>query len=682
MDNLPNIYYFPNNVTIFAYYYSQDEFDNMNQTERFNFSFSVFSIIKHRWYNAYIIEDKNTLKLNIELKTISKKNNKKIDAIDIIRSPNKINKRTKEYTLDNDKKISFECYSFVKCFNKTIKLLSFDDYILRGLLEAGNCLKIFSNNTGNASSSVSIFNNELPFSKVTLITLTSEYQRQIFKHWSSNYPVILTGGTGVGKTSQVPKLLLWFNYLFGGFRDLSTVTLLYNERPIVLSLPRISLVKLHSMTLLHSLGFTKLEGSPVSIRFGSITKEYINTRPKKYGIIFSTHKLTLSKLFEYGTVIVDEVHEHDQIGDILIAVVRKHMNKFDSMFLMTATLEDDRDRLKIFLHRCRFIHIPGERLFPVSEVYIQNKVNPSDNIMYIEEEKRNIVLAIKKYTPPPGSSGILFVSSVSQCNVYSKYLKTKVNYNIYIIHGKIPNIEQTLQDIYSDKDVSIIVSTPYLESSVTINNATHVYDTGRVYIPKPFGGNQYTISKAMREQRKGRVGRVKPGTYVYFYDISKLSIIKRIDNEFLHNYILYAKYFNLKLPDDLFIIPNDLSYLHKTYEYLDSFDINNEQWFYILSNHYLLMIEYARIYKLGGRISSELDTFERDGILSEDVYKAITSLYMKAKIINVKKKGKLFIHKCEILFGPFTGFTFTVSNKNIFKDYILMITEHTFVKKL
>ncbi|AAR07405.1 49R [Yaba monkey tumor virus] len=675
MDNhLPEIFYFPNCVDVFSHQYSQSEFDKMEKDFKKGFSLSVFPIIKHRWKKSFVVMDDGVLKLNLESSVNGNKIKKKII---ITRYPESVNFKLKTYTIGN-LKITFECYSYLMCRQVTDTNL-FDEYILRGLVEGGNALKIFSKKTGHVKSTIGIFGNDTPFLKVPLMSLKPLSQQKIFNAWISNKPVILTGGTGVGKTSQVPKLLLWFNYLFGGFKNLNKISS-FNEKQIVLSLPRVTLVKLHSKTLLSSIGFNKIDSSPISLKFGSMPDSLINTNPKPYGLVFSTHKLTISKLFRFTKqLLIDEVHEHDPIGDIIISILNKKYNMFNSLFLMTATLEDDRERINNFFTNPLFIHIPGGTLYNISEVYIKNALSFLNKYEYVEEEKKNIFEAIKKYTPLKSFSGIIFVSSVSQCEEYKKYLSQRFPYDFYIIHGKVLNIDEMLKKIYSNLNVSIIISTPYLESSVTIYNATHIYDTGRVYIPAPFGGKETFISKSMMEQRKGRVGRVRPGLYIYFYDILYLKPIKKIDFEFLHNYVLYGKYYDLDLANDLFIIPSNLNNIKKTEQYIDSFNIPISQWMYILCNYYLRVLEYAKIYVKGGTYAKSLDLFERENIVDNVVIDSIKSLNMRAKILCFKKKNNVYILTCEIMFGVYLGKRFNLTYNKPLTGFVLMITECDFI---
>ncbi|AWU47094.1 RNA helicase [Sea otter poxvirus] len=682
MLNLPNIYLFPNRVNTFTHAFTHSEFNDMSQKEKFNFSMAVFPLMKHRWNDAYVVKHDNKLKLNIEINEEPYDNYKwKKASSHSINSfvPTKTSLLSEEYIHGNTS-MSFECYAFIKCIHG-ISLSSLDTTVLRGLMVGGNRLKIFSSNRDNESSTIGVLGNAREFSMITLASLNPKIQKEIFLAWINKRPVILTGGTGVGKTSQVPKLLLWFNYLFGGFESLLKISQ-FKEKPVVLSLPRIALVRMHGKAYIDALGFNGFDGSPISLKFGSMTTDDINKHPRSYGIVISTHKLTLTRLFTFGTIILDEVHEHDQIGDIVIAVVRKKIHDIDSLFLMTATLDDDKERFSEFLPNPIFLHIPGKTLFPITDIYIRNPIRITDSRNYITKELYNIKQSIKKYSPQNGHCGIIFVATISQCKFYAKILSKTIKYaTFYIMHGKIDDIDNLLTRVYNSNGVTFLVSTPYLESSVTIKNATHVYDTGKVFIPSPFsGGKQQIISKSMRDQRRGRVGRVRSGTYIYYYDPSLMKPIIRIDNEFLHPYILYSKYFGLTLPDDLLVKPSDLTILNKTICYIESFNLGDDQWFHILSNYYLTMLEYAKLYTKSKSVAAGIDTFERHDILTDNTLKNILSLQLRAKIITSKQLNSKYIHDCVIMFGPYTGTKIKVYyHRQITTDYIYMLTDTSFV---
>ncbi|AUL80494.1 VACWR077 [Vaccinia virus] len=212
---LPDIFFFPNCVNLFSYKYSQDEFSNMSETERDSFSMAVFPVIKHRWHNAHVVKHKGIYKASREAR------GKKVSPPSLGK-PAHINLTAKQ-CINSEHTISFEWYSFLKCITNT-EINSFDEYILRALVEAVNSLQIFSNSVGKRTETIGVLGNKYPFSKISLASLTPKAQREIFSAWISDRHVVLSGGTGVDKTSQVSKLLLWFNYLFGGFSTLNQIT--------------------------------------------------------------------------------------------------------------------------------------------------------------------------------------------------------------------------------------------------------------------------------------------------------------------------------------------------------------------------------------------------------------------------------------------------------------------------
>ncbi|AYP74219.1 RNA helicase NPH-II [Fowlpox virus] len=674
-NELFSVYAFPNMYDIFPCKYTQKELEEYHKKNILFFSHSIFPIIKHRWNKVFICLKDDTYMLNIETsdsKFVKVPVNKLIDIHPINTDYDK-----QVYYIDNDRFITFECYSYVKCIGYNhVSDITLNDK--RGLLVAGNHLSIFSSNKKvHVKKSIGILNNSNPFAVISFKSLSLKTQISIFDMLKKRKQIVITGSTGIGKTSQLPKVIMWYNYLFGGWDDIDKIRLDFISKPVVLSLPRVTLVKSNGNNFLHSLGFSDFEGSPVELRYGGHTEKI---RKGFDGIVLSTNKLTSYSLSKYNIVIIDEIHEHDRIADIMIAVLRKNIESIHSLVLMSATLEDDKDRLMEFLPDVEFYHIEGPVLYTIKEIYVKNRYTP-DKRAYFDNERKNISSTLVWCKPDNGMCGILFLPSVSECIKYKEYLEDRnKNIDFIIIHGKLKNITEILQDVQRpDREKPcILVSTPYLESSITISTATHVYDTGRVYVPKPFGGEQMFISKSMMTQRKGRVGRVMKGTYVYFYDMSLLKAIKNIDNDFLYEYIVYAKKFNLSLPDDLLVIPSDKKMLKASEEYIKSFGISFDKLFEIYVNHFVNMVEYVKIYIKGGKKEEKLDMFERNDVLTEETLQDIKNLQLVVKIKTTSKRKDLYVYTGEILFGPYAKTIMRLSSKRFYKRYLYMLTDKSF----
>uniref|UniRef100_A0AAU7E2B3 RNA helicase NPH-II n=1 Tax=Rousettus bat poxvirus TaxID=3141933 RepID=A0AAU7E2B3_9POXV len=676
MKKLPSIYAFPNNDTIFPHTYTQREFEDIFAERPLEFAYAAFPLTKHRWRGAFVCLRDDTFMLSTEAGSGAEEARTSQRRAEAFAPETTDTRELLHYS--GGRAMTFECYSFLKC-KPGVRISALDLDVQRGLVVGGNRMKIFSSGVyAPPSASVGILGNTLPFERVQFASLRPGVQATLFSAWVARRPVVITGGTGVGKTSQVPKLMMWFNFLFGGFKSLEELGSV-RERPCVLSLPRVALVRLNAQSLLRSLGFEQLTGAPVSMRYGSMPAAETNSEAPTFGLVLSTNKLTLSTLFEHGTVVLDEIHEHDQMTDIIIAVLRKHMARIDTLVMMSATLEDDRERLEEFFPNAEFVHIEGPFLFEIKNVYVRNTADVHDTRRYMDEEKRNIVLALRRHRPAPGHGGILFVASVAQCEDYARTVaREHPTLAVFVVHGKAENIDATLAAAAGSSRASLLVSTPYLESSVTLPHVSHIYDTGRVFIPMPFGGRQTIISRAMMAQRRGRVGRVMPGTYVYFYDPALLRPIKRINTEFLYNYIIYAWHFGLRLPDDLYVQPDDLDLLQRSEEYLRAFGISAERLFSIAARRYLKMVEYAKIYARSGD-HEELDQFERGELVTDDVLQSIRRLNLAADVKSAYMRHQRYVHTCVVRFGPYAGTEFKLSHSRRLRGRIYMVTERTFI---
>ncbi|WGD01208.1 ORF036 RNA helicase NPH-II [Orf virus] len=676
-NHLPDVLMFPNCVSVFPFEYSLEDVFRLPEERRRAFAMAVFPLSKHRWRGARLQRDERSVWLSVEEdcgRALGERNCSWLSDV------------AARMVDDEGRAVTPEAYAFMRAApGARVAELAADAGVLAGLVAGGNALRVFSSESTQAregwkARSVGVLGNAAPLAPVPLASLRPEVQRELFAAWIGRRPVVLTGGTGVGKTSQVPKLLMWFNYLFGGFERLDAVRE-FAERPLVLSLPRVTLVRAHTATYLASLGFGSADGSPVSPRYGAISDAERNTAPRTYGLVVATHRLTLTAIRRYDTVVVDEIHEHDQMGDIVVAVARKLGSNMRSLVLMTATLEDDRARLEEFLDRPAFVHIEGDTLFPIREVYVKNTQQPPLSRKYAEAELQNVVRALGTFVPEQGKCGILFVATVAQCALFAETIEARhPGLLVRVVHGKVPSVAAVLEEVYAADRPAVLVSTPYLESSVTVRTATHVYDTGRVYVPEPFGGRETFVSKSMYTQRKGRVGRVAPGTYVRFFDTRLALPLKRIDSEFLHPYVLYARIFGLTLPDDLLVQPSDLALLRRTEEYVDGFGISLSRWTQLLDRHYMHMVEYAKVYVRGGRLAAALDAFERTGVMTHEATEAIRAVDMLAAVLNVRKSKDRYRAECKVLFGPFAGKKFVVAGRHPPGSHVLMVTDRVFIE--
>ena len=218
-------------------------------------------------------------------------------------------------------------------------------------------------------------------------------QINFYKHYTNNRIIYVTGSTGVGKSTQVPKLLLY---------ALKMIDYVPNGK-IICTEPRISPTVTNARTISEQMGVPILEyneiykknvpsdnyyiqykyrdGSHVGnvesflriVTDGTLFEQLANmpfltySEPDK-NIFDSDGKLaefvqTYSAANRYDIVIIDEAHEHDVYMDMILTLVRDsvYVNNSLRLVIISATMDYDEP-----LYRRYYRSINDNRLYPLS----------------------------------------------------------------------------------------------------------------------------------------------------------------------------------------------------------------------------------------------------------------------------------------------------------------------------
>lgn len=447
-------------------------------------------------------------------------------------------------------------------------------------------------------------NNWIP---ISLRSLSIEIQIEIFSHFISRSNLVITGDTGVGKTSQIPKLFWWYNLLFDGYTAFKDPvfnpifnSILDSRKSTTLSLPRKILITSLAKTFVESLGYTSIDNSPATCSFkGVLSTPFYNTN-KNTSITYVINQLALTKLDSTNTFIIDEIHEHEIICDINITVIlKKFRYKIRNLVLMSATIKNDRKViLEYFEKNITFVNISSKTLYPIIEEKISTRFKKSENeINYISLieylEQKNIFIL--------NTSIIIFKATIIEVNVLEKYLSANLknikNINILKAYSTIKALQAKIfEQTSKNKKKTIIIGTPILESSITVPNAIAVIDDCRFNQIHFRTSWIEIITDEMQIQRKGRIGRTQKGYYFYLHDGVEKKY-QKIDHNYLFYHVFYMYKYKLK-PDEFFIkSDNWIERINKTKNYLKfkKIDYTSEKVFEILS-YPLYIIEYINVY--------------------------------------------------------------------------------------
>ena len=412
------------------------------------------------------------------------------------------------------------------------------------------------------------------------------YQIQFYHRFLNNRLIYVTGATGQGKSTQIPKLLYYATKAF---------CLVFNPK-VISTQPRILPTKDNANRISEEMGV------PIEVSKGQNTfLDYIQYNTKEYKHKYNSKtyirevidKILYDELLKdpllhdiYNVIIIDEAHEHNINMDLILTLMKStlYFNNKIRFVITSATIVDDESTYRTFyrniddnlLFPCnlnlldnnnkldrividRRTHIspPGETTrFKVIEKWEEK--DPKD---YNEAEKIGIKRAIEIAKINRGEGDVLFFSiGTTEIKRICKELNENENFPAYAIalpfYRGLPEewksiaikpnerknklnfdrkklfdiIESGKYDkIITDYNTVFIVATNIAEASITINNLKFVIDTGySKYIPFDIINNKIDIiptpiTNMNRIQRKGRVGRQSNGTIYYTYSINYLN---------------------------------------------------------------------------------------------------------------------------------------------------------------
>jgi hypothetical protein len=442
-------------------------------------------------------------------------------------------------------------------------------------------------------------------------------QISFYHHYLNNRIIYITGGTGVGKSSQAPKLFLYalkmLDYKING--------------TVVGSQPRIQPTTDNAKTISLQMGipiesynkdvdkdirsdnyfvqYKYREGNHERIQSGLVLKimtdgmletQLHNPVLKKlYGDKFSSENI-------YDIVMVDEAHEHNTNMDLILTRMKyaAYFNNDVKLIIISATMEEDEAT-----YRRYYREINDNKMYPLNRALVKHNLDrinvdrrihispPGEATLYkIEEfykpndDPINVVINIINTTTDgdillfePGVKGIR--DAVEAINKRTPQNTTAVPYYSELADEKRRFIEKISTNKYNltiSKDESfneadlkekkvtagtykrvIIVATNIAEASITVPSLRFVVDTGLQkvsrYDYKLRGESlpEEKISEQARIQRKGRVGRVANGQVYYIYKQGDMEKNRK-------QYEISLKDLTDKLLDMLYENPNEQPY--------------------------------------------------------------------------------------------------------------------------
>ncbi|MEO6096670.1 MAG: ATP-dependent RNA helicase HrpA [Fibrobacteria bacterium] len=356
-------------------------------------------------------------------------------------------------------------------------------------------------------------------------------REDILKALNEHQALVVQGGTGSGKTTQLPKFLL--------DADMAAKGLIGVTQP-----RRIAALSIADR-LRQETGRPELIGS--KIRFQEDLPKGALVKVMTDGILLQEFRRD-PLMRQYACIILDEAHERSLNVDILLGIFRGLLPRRPEFRLIVTSATLDADRFAKYLggafvsvpdYRVPVIEVEG-RQFPVSLEYWDISGKEADETDEDDAPTRAFppveaaAIAIRELQSRRPDNLLCFLPTEKEINELHRELERDLgrDFSILPLYSRLAPADQKKVFIEGGRP-KIILATNIAETSLTIPGIGYVVDTGLARISRYHAQTKIQglpierISQASARQRAGRAGRVKPGTCVRLY--SEADFNERID---------------------------------------------------------------------------------------------------------------------------------------------------------
>jgi pre-mRNA-splicing factor ATP-dependent RNA helicase DHX15/PRP43 len=377
-------------------------------------------------------------------------------------------------------------------------------------------------------------------------TIVYNHKDKIISTLLDNQIVLLTAGTGVGKTILVPRIALHAL----GYNDKVICTI---PKRIPTSNTAKFVATCMDVTLGEEIGYY-YQGT------NQTNKNNIDTK-----LIFTTTGSLVSRvtgndplLKDYKCVIIDEAHERSVQTDQLLLLLKKACLKRKDLkvIIMSATIDLDRFRNYFQTNHFKFgeVDVGSELLYPIEEYWLakmpenwfEKAANAAMKILMttvmgdimifckssadahhicnlIDKLVIDYRKEIKKNNKHSTKSSNILPPLEYQINPLCLKLEsasTKEEQKLAIDANQYKSLLDSNGYPYTRK---IVITTNVAESSITVDGIVYIIDSGYEYA-ESYDPNTRArslldnfISQSAVKQRKGRAGRTQPGYCIHLY---------------------------------------------------------------------------------------------------------------------------------------------------------------------
>ncbi|MFP4474198.1 MAG: ATP-dependent RNA helicase HrpA [Desulfatibacillaceae bacterium] len=334
----------------------------------------------------------------------------------------------------------------------------------------------------------------------------TEKRPEIVEALKKHRVVVITGETGSGKTTQIPKMCLEAGR---GARGVVACTQ-----------PRRVAAVTVAKRIAEEMGQEPGDAVGYKIRFTEKGRPDPHVRIMTDGILLAETQGD-PWLNRYDTIIVDEAHERSLNIDFTLGILKRLVDKRPdlSLVITSATLDTEKFARAF---EAPVIEVSG-RTYPVDVVYDPSDPDAADDYSYTEHAAAVVsdIMAGKH-----GKFGDILVFMPTEADIREtcELLEGRQwpDAHVMPLFARLTAKEQS-RVFDPVTGIKIVVSTNVAETSVTIPGIRYVVDTGLARVSRYSPRTRTTslpitpVSRSSADQRKGRCGRVQDGVCIRLF---------------------------------------------------------------------------------------------------------------------------------------------------------------------
>ena len=348
----------------------------------------------------------------------------------------------------------------------------------------------------------------------------SAHREQLAKVIDENRVVIVSGETGSGKTTQLPKICLEL--------DRGRRGMIAHTQPRRLAAT--SVAKRIAEELNTELG----DWVGYQIRFSDRSGPNVAIKLMTDGILLAESQRD-PMLRRYDTIIVDEAHERSLNIDFLLGFLKGLLQKRPDLKLIITSATIDADRFAKHFSMdgkpAPVIEVSG-RLYPVEVRYrpIQQDLDEETGARASRDEERDLINAIVEGVDECARHGpgdvLVFLPGEREIRESVEALRKHhpPGTEVLPLYARLSQAEQERIFRPQGSMRRIVLATNVAETSLTVPGIRFVVDSGLARVKRYSWRNKVEqlriepISRASANQRAGRCGRIGPGVCIRLYD--------------------------------------------------------------------------------------------------------------------------------------------------------------------